>query len=142
MSNNSGCVIPIDLHDHHGVKCLQSSLVVCFGPTQARFCQLNHWKDSELWDYMRGAFPLPHPSTVPIEGDIVRKCCYDVCDKSGLRPCSATLSVYSVKFLDSPISWFCSLDCCLEWESRISETKLTRLLKPIKERHASLGTQK
>jgi len=121
----SDCCVSVDSHPAKGsgtpgVYHTETSVIIQFGVKTAKVCMLEHFVKDAVDIELQ--FPLPHAST---NGNY--PCSYPVCQQT----CSTVLSVYSVKYPQTPIYKYCSLRCCLAHLEGVSEATFRRSLNNI-----------
>lgn len=96
-----------------------------FGERKVGICCPDHWKEPLVLKDLEMMFPLPHPDTRNVivgnaQSDYKIRCGLEYCysmEEGAVEPIeiNSTLSIYSMKYLETRLVSFCSLRCLIEW---------------------------
>jgi len=125
------CALPLAIHPRSPsgrilVKSTEVSLVIKVGNKTAKLCEVQHFKDVELFKKIEQLFPPPHPSTEIDDEEEGSLCDHRACVQ---RPfVNDEIAFFSASHMDSAAWHFCSLDCCLKHLQTISDSKFRTML--------------
>jgi len=119
--SDANCCIPVDVHPSGKTKKTQTSTVIVCGTHQVKVCKLEHFKDPELCKIIAVAFPLPHVGTATNDN-----CSNPTCPTLAH---SCLFSVFSVKYQQTKLWSFCSLECCFDRLSTMSDSVISKVIK-------------